>query len=163
MAEGQPDATSMATSLRSHGARLVNTFWGRKKDTFAFLATKAGGFVDKEGGGHNSGGHNSGGHNSGGHNSSGLVEGEELYLVFRGSCSGMNVLTDLDYRPCDKAALASFAAESGISLPDDLMLHRGFLSAWRSLRQVLASLTTPFFKSHNPSFFLMCQNPLVPH
>lgn len=61
-------------------------------------------------------------------------QGDQLTLVFRGSCTGRNVLTDIDYHPCSDSALGDFKAESRLDFPPHMQLHRGFLQAWRSLR-----------------------------
>jgi hypothetical protein len=60
--------------------------------------------------------------------------GHELFLTFRGSCNGPNVRTDLDYNTCSQT-LAAFEAESGLQMPEGIKLHRGFLEAWRVLRE----------------------------
>lgn len=60
--------------------------------------------------------------------------GNELFLTFRGSCNGQNVRTDLDYNTCSHA-LAAFEQESGLRMPEGIKLHRGFLEAWRVLRE----------------------------
>jgi hypothetical protein len=60
--------------------------------------------------------------------------GNEVFLTFRGSCNGQNVRTDLDYNSCAES-LAAFERESGLRMPDGIKLHRGFLEAWRLLRE----------------------------
>lgn len=63
-------------------------------------------------------------------------KGDGLFLVFRGSCSGENVLTDLDYGLSDNKSLSQFIR--GSQLPEELegqlTVHRGFLAAWHALK-----------------------------
>ncbi len=60
--------------------------------------------------------------------------GDELYLVFRGSCKLENFLTDIDYHDSEGDYLASYVAETGVPLPRSALVHRGFLEVWRELR-----------------------------
>ena len=65
----------------------------------------------------------------------------DVVLLFRGSCTARNVLSDLDYQPTSAEAVARYAEESGLPLPAEVRLHNGFLDAWRSLRpQVLEAI-----------------------
>lgn len=61
---------------------------------------------------------------------------DQVFLVFRGSWSVKNALTDIDYQHCD-----SFQELARLSMPQGVKLHRGFLSAWCGLREpILAEL-----------------------
>jgi len=57
----------------------------------------------------------------------------DVFVAFRGSCNLKNLLTDLDYLP-DAKTMSSFAREASLDLPADAQVHRGFLEAWRGLR-----------------------------
>jgi len=60
-----------------------------------------------------------------------------VVIVFRGSCTLKNAMTDIDYRDDDGTAVRSFAASSGLPLPEGMHLHRGFTEAYMALRQDL--------------------------
>lgn len=64
--------------------------------------------------------------------------GTHLFVAFRGSCTARNVISDLDYND-DPATTAAFAAECRLPTPlgQELMLHNGFVAAYRSLRPML--------------------------
>ena len=64
--------------------------------------------------------------------------GTHLFVAFRGSCSTRNVISDLAYDD-DAATTAAFAAECNLPTPpgQELLLHRGFVEAYRSLRPQL--------------------------
>jgi len=54
-----------------------------------------------------------------------------IFVAFRGSCTGKNVLTDVTYGN-DDGTTAAYARGAG--LPTELTLHRGFVEAYLSLR-----------------------------
>ena len=64
--------------------------------------------------------------------------GSHLFVAFRGSCSTRNVISDLTYDD-DAATTAAFAAECNLPTPpgQELLLHRGFVEAYRGLRPAL--------------------------
>mmetsp|Transcript_37267 Transcript_37267/g.94503 ORF Transcript_37267/g.94503 Transcript_37267/m.94503 type:complete len:380 (+) Transcript_37267:173-1312(+) len=64
--------------------------------------------------------------------------GTHLFVAFRGSCTARNVISDIDYNN-DPATTAAFAAECRLPTPpgQELMLHNGFVEAYRSLRPML--------------------------
>ena len=64
--------------------------------------------------------------------------GSHLFVAFRGSCSTRNVISDLSYDD-DAATTAAFAAECNLPTPpgQELLLHRGFVEAYRGLRPAL--------------------------
>ena len=58
------------------------------------------------------------------------------------------MLTDIDYQPAPDDELVAFAAESGVPLPEGVVIHRGFLQAWRSVREgVLSAIDELLFHS----------------
>lgn len=64
--------------------------------------------------------------------------GSHLFVAFRGSCSTRNVISDLAYDD-DATSTAAFAADCHLPTPpgEELLLHRGFVEAYRSLRPML--------------------------
>lgn len=72
--------------------------------------------------------------------------GNDIYLVFRGSCNCNNVRTDLDFDACTET-LSTYAKISGVTLPDGIRMHSGFLAAWLAMRErvvaTIDALTSP--------------------
>lgn len=58
-----------------------------------------------------------------------------LFVAFRGSCKAKNVITDIDYDN-DAATTRAFAQECDLPI-SEMILHRGFVEAYRSLRPQL--------------------------
>jgi hypothetical protein len=58
-----------------------------------------------------------------------------LFVAFRGSCNVRNVLTDIDYAN-DAGTTRAFAQECELPM-EEMLLHRGFVEAYRSLRAPL--------------------------
>jgi hypothetical protein len=127
------DTARISAELEEEGLSLVETFRDRELDTFAFLARQK---APAESG------------------------GAKLFLVFRGSVSALNKELNFDFFRCgydaaeacferaptadgaetDSAAAGGAAAGAGAGA-DEILVHRGFLRAWQSLRKpVLAAV-----------------------
>jgi len=62
-----------------------------------------------------------------------------IIVVFRGTCTFGNVLTDLNYLDSGGKAAERLAEVTGIDLPAGVHLHRGFTESYLNLREELVA------------------------
>jgi predicted lipase len=72
---------------------------------------------------------------------------DEVYVIFRGSCTLKNLNVDLNYMPTDDTTIQEYASEAGMRLPSDLKVHSGFLEAWRTIREEVVDVIEEIIRS----------------
>lgn len=70
------------------------------------------------------------------------TEHSALSVVFRGSCTLKNVITDIDYKDSDHKAAEALGQETSMRLPKGMNLHRGFVESYLALRRDLIDVIT---------------------